>query len=186
MQQYAELERRMTRICGFILFTLAAYSPLRISGSLQAFALAPAGRVRSSPRAGRKPVLPRGPPLDLSPRGPSTAGAIAGPRCRRPAAGPTFRTACSAPRRRRTAARSMDGMDALLAQGASQGRDRLHSAVSYKRLSSGRFRFWPSKAGSMATTLLAHELQVLLSAGDPKGTRAAPQWRPVTVAAAGS
>jgi transposase len=55
-----------------------------------------------------------------------------------------------------------------------------------KRLSSGRFRFWPSKAGSMATTLLAHELQVLLSAGDPKGTRAAPQWRPVTVAAAGS
>ena len=55
-----------------------------------------------------------------------------------------------------------------------------------KRLSSGRFRFWPSKTGSAAATLLAHELQVLLSAGDPKGTRAAPQWRPVAVGAAGS
>ena len=55
-----------------------------------------------------------------------------------------------------------------------------------KRLSSGRFRFWPSKAGSAVATLLAHELQVLLSAGDPKGARAAPQWRPVAMSATGS
>lgn len=55
-----------------------------------------------------------------------------------------------------------------------------------KRLSSGRFRFWPSKPDSAATSLLAHELQVLLSAGDPKGARAAPQWRPVPLVADGS
>jgi transposase len=50
--------------------------------------------------------------------------------------------------------------------------------LCHKRLSSGKFRWWP--AGTKAsTTLAAHELQVLLSAGNPEATQAAPAWRPV-------
>lgn len=48
-----------------------------------------------------------------------------------------------------------------------------------KRLSSGRFRHWPAHAGHAAHPLLAHELHVLLMAGDPDATGAAPQWRPI-------
>lgn len=48
-----------------------------------------------------------------------------------------------------------------------------------KRLSTGRFRHWPVHAGNAAHPLLAHELHVLLMAGDPDATGAAPQWRPV-------
>jgi len=48
-----------------------------------------------------------------------------------------------------------------------------------KRLSSGRFRHWPVHACNAAHPLLAHELHVLLMAGDPEATGAAPQWRPV-------
>ena len=50
-----------------------------------------------------------------------------------------------------------------------------------KRLSTGRFRFWPSKTGAAAKKLLAHELQVLLSAGNPDGTQAAPAFRGLEV-----
>ena len=49
----------------------------------------------------------------------------------------------------------------------------------YKRLSSGRFRWWPTAAGEMASALEAHELQVLLRGGDPSSTKAAPPWRRV-------
>ena len=57
--------------------------------------------------------------------------------------------------------------------------------LCHKRLSSGRFRWWPSADGQSesARTLAACQLQVLLSGGDPEGTRAAPVWRPVTPAA---
>lgn len=48
-----------------------------------------------------------------------------------------------------------------------------------KRLSMGKFRWWPARKGERAQPLAAHELQVLLSAGDPMGTQAAPPWRPV-------
>ncbi len=48
-----------------------------------------------------------------------------------------------------------------------------------KRLSEGRFRWWPTAAGQEAVTLAAHQLQVLLHAGDPDGTKAAPDWRPL-------
>ena len=44
----------------------------------------------------------------------------------------------------------------------------------YKRLSAGKFRFWPRRADEAVTALAAHELQVLLCAGDPSGTQAAP------------
>jgi transposase len=46
-----------------------------------------------------------------------------------------------------------------------------------KRLSVGRFRHGPTDAQSSAQELLAHELQVLLMGGDPRGTKAAPPWR---------
>lgn len=49
--------------------------------------------------------------------------------------------------------------------------------LCHKRLSSGRFRSWPSRAGEAVDCLKAHQLQVLLSAGDPSATRAAPEWR---------
>lgn len=47
-----------------------------------------------------------------------------------------------------------------------------------KRLSAGRFRFWPSSAGAKKTRRLeAHELQVLLACGDPEAVRGARPWR---------
>ena len=49
-----------------------------------------------------------------------------------------------------------------------------------KRLSRGRFRWWPPpRAGRPASALHAHELQVLLCGGDPGATKAAPVWRAV-------
>lgn len=51
----------------------------------------------------------------------------------------------------------------------------------YKRLSSGHFPWWPSVGEKGASALRAHEIAVLLSAGDPTATRAAPLWRRVEV-----
>ncbi len=48
-----------------------------------------------------------------------------------------------------------------------------------KRLSTGRFRFWPEREGQAVQGLQAHELQVLLSAGDFGAVQAAPSWRKV-------
>jgi len=53
--------------------------------------------------------------------------------------------------------------------------------LCHKRLSTGRFGWWPSRADEKATTLQAHELQVLLRGGDPSGMKAAPVWRRVDV-----
>ena len=50
--------------------------------------------------------------------------------------------------------------------------------LCYKRMSSGRFRWWPA-VGEKVTQLTAHQLQVLLWCGDPAGARAAPEWRRV-------
>ena len=50
--------------------------------------------------------------------------------------------------------------------------------LCHKRLSSGKFRWWPAGTEA-ARTLAAHQLQVLLSAGNPEATQAAPAWRPV-------
>jgi transposase len=49
-----------------------------------------------------------------------------------------------------------------------------------KRLSSGKFRWWPSHASEPARVLAAHQLAVLLAAGNPEGAQAPPDWRPVT------
>ena len=63
--------------------------------------------------------------------------------------------------------------------------------LCHKRLSEGRFRWWPSEpdqdADDQAATdqnvrakvLAAHQLSVLFSAGDPDRTSAAPDWRSV-------
>lgn len=56
--------------------------------------------------------------------------------------------------------------------------------LCYKRLSRGKFRWWPSRVDEAMTSMQAHELQVLLCAGDPWATQAAPPWRPVAAAAA--
>jgi transposase len=48
-----------------------------------------------------------------------------------------------------------------------------------KRLSSGKFRFWPADT-AVAKRLEAHELQVLLAAGNPESVQAAPAWRRVS------
>jgi transposase len=54
--------------------------------------------------------------------------------------------------------------------------------LCHKRLSNGRFCWWPSgDAGAVngAKSLAAHQLSVLFSAGNPDRTAAAPDWRPV-------
>lgn len=49
-----------------------------------------------------------------------------------------------------------------------------------KRLSAGRFRFWPTaQRGGRTRRLEAHELQVLLACGDPAAAKGAPPWRRV-------
>ena len=72
--------------------------------------------------------------------------------------------------RRRTAIRILvyDGQGYWLAQ---------------KRLSKGRFRWWPASRSAWegARSLEAHQLQGLLAAGDPTATQAAPAWWPVSV-----
>jgi transposase len=50
--------------------------------------------------------------------------------------------------------------------------------LCHKRLSNGRFCWWPSGDGG-AKSLAAHQLSVLFSAGNPERTAAAPDWRPV-------
>ena len=50
-----------------------------------------------------------------------------------------------------------------------------------KRLSAGRFRFWPTAAAQPTQALEAHELQVLLMGGDPAQAKAAPAWRRLRV-----
>ena len=50
--------------------------------------------------------------------------------------------------------------------------------LAQKRLSRGRFRWWPTSAAA-AATLEAHQLQRLIMAGDPAARDAAPAWRPV-------
>ncbi|MFO0892991.1 MAG: IS66 family insertion sequence element accessory protein TnpB [Isosphaeraceae bacterium] len=51
--------------------------------------------------------------------------------------------------------------------------------LCHKRLSQGRLPWWPSADDGGARRLAAHQLAVLLSAGDPTRTAAAADWRPV-------
>jgi transposase len=47
-----------------------------------------------------------------------------------------------------------------------------------KRLSSSRFKYWPTM-GRKVSELEAHELLILLRGGDPSGVVTAPVWRKV-------
>src|SRR5581483_9209909 len=51
--------------------------------------------------------------------------------------------------------------------------------LCHKRLSQGRFPWWPSPAEGSSQRLAAHQLLVLLAAGNPTRTGAAPDWRPI-------
>jgi uncharacterized protein YfaS (alpha-2-macroglobulin family) len=52
--------------------------------------------------------------------------------------------------------------------------------LAQKRLSKGRFVWWPESPGP-AKPLEAYEAQLLLAAGDIARVRAAPMWRRVNV-----
>ena len=54
--------------------------------------------------------------------------------------------------------------------------------LAQKRLSSGRFRWWPATTVEPAMTLEAHQLQLLFAAGNPAAAVAAPMWRRVRAA----
>jgi transposase len=54
--------------------------------------------------------------------------------------------------------------------------------VCHKRLSNGKFSWWP-KGNEPGHQLQACELQVLLMAGDASAARAAPAWRALKAAA---
>jgi transposase len=53
--------------------------------------------------------------------------------------------------------------------------------VCQKRLSRGRFRYWPTATGK-SKMVEAHELQLLLVGGNPATAQAAPAWRRIAVA----
>lgn len=46
-----------------------------------------------------------------------------------------------------------------------------------KRLSKGRFQWWPRQELRDSITLAVHELQILLWNGDPRYTHVAPMWK---------
>lgn len=54
--------------------------------------------------------------------------------------------------------------------------------LAQKRLSSGRFRWWPASLTGAAAALEVHPLQVLVAAGNPAAAQAAPMWRRVRAA----
>lgn len=51
-----------------------------------------------------------------------------------------------------------------------------------KRLSAGRFRWWPDRGGEQTHGLAAHELQLLIWNGNPGSARVSGMWRRVAVA----
>jgi len=54
-----------------------------------------------------------------------------------------------------------------------------------KRLSAGRFNWWPKGDQGPSLRLEAHQLQMLLWNGNPTEVKTAPLWRPVALAAKG-
>lgn len=51
--------------------------------------------------------------------------------------------------------------------------------LCHKRLSTGKFNWWPGQTEGSCASVEAHELAVLLCAGDPDGVDVAPVWRSV-------
>ena len=54
-----------------------------------------------------------------------------------------------------------------------------------KRLSSGRFRWWPTRTPQPVGTIEAYQLQMLLWAGNFEAVQAPPVWRRVSPATPG-
>ena len=52
-----------------------------------------------------------------------------------------------------------------------------------KRLSTGRFGFWPARTTEVTQGVAAHQLQVLLMGGDPTSAKVPPAWRPLSLPA---
>jgi hypothetical protein len=52
-----------------------------------------------------------------------------------------------------------------------------------KRLSQGRFGWWPSVGEAPTLGLDVHQLQLLIWNGNPSHAQAAPMWRPIAPAA---
>jgi transposase len=59
------------------------------------------------------------------------------------------------------------------------GYDGQGSWLCLKRLSRGRFEWWPEGRGTAVEVLAARQLQVLLWNGNPEQAAMAPLWRPV-------
>jgi transposase len=74
-------------------------------------------------------------------------------------------------------------------------RNRRHTAIKilaydgsafwlcHRRLSAGRFRFWPFSATEVAQKLASHEFQLLIMGGDPTSAKIPPAWRPLSLPA---
>jgi transposase len=48
-----------------------------------------------------------------------------------------------------------------------------------KRLSKGRFKWWPNKNDKAGVNLFVHELQLLIWNGDPGSAQTAPFWKKI-------
>ena len=48
-----------------------------------------------------------------------------------------------------------------------------------KRLSIGKFKWWPKANGERHSLLAAHQLQMLIWNGDPKAAKVAPMWKKI-------
>lgn len=51
--------------------------------------------------------------------------------------------------------------------------------LCHKRLSKGRFSWWPKPTDTALSSIAPHELQLLIWNGDPQSARVAPAWRPI-------
>ncbi len=51
-----------------------------------------------------------------------------------------------------------------------------------KRLSEGRFKWWPKNQQEGVFQMDTHQLQLLLWNGDPTSAQTAPMWRPIKAA----
>ncbi|MHB1796385.1 MAG: IS66 family insertion sequence element accessory protein TnpB [Acidobacteriaceae bacterium] len=55
--------------------------------------------------------------------------------------------------------------------------------LCHRRLSAGRFCFWPASVTEVARKLAAHEFQLLILGGDPTSAKVPPAWRPLSMPA---
>jgi hypothetical protein len=120
----------------------------------------------------------RGPLQDQEVRGLSTAGEWCEKSPLRSQATHVCRIGYNENRLENTGHHTEDEKGVLLEQNVYLKLQRLHFEHGYKRLSSSRFKYWPTM-GRKVSELEAHELLILLRGGDPSGVVTAPVWRKV-------